>query len=244
MHGFVRIPMRAASALGAVNGTRSSSYAGIGTQQVSGAVSGRGRRKPLEDAASVPADCDPWTGGKRLSPTVVGSAAEGHTFSGLLPGDGSRLVEVPTTLELDVEHSLRGVPPRLMRSRVAVPTATAYEHPPADTDSTAGGVREELGEGSTQAVCDVRQALTAAGPVRRIEPAGPARYHEAWVEDDHHHVVRLECGAIAEVGHAVADMACLTASHDHGFPIDGAVVIDRSPCPVCSTALSPRSHPD
>ena len=60
-------------------------------------------------------------------------------------------------------------------------------------------------------------ALTAAGLVRRIEPAGsPARF-EGRVGDNHHHVVCRSCGVVADVDCAVGEAPCLTASDDHGF---------------------------
>jgi Fur family ferric uptake transcriptional regulator len=71
---------------------------------------------------------------------------------------------------LEVEHLLRGADLRVTRPRVAV--LTAVKHPHADTDSIIGVVSEDLGEVSTQASYDVLRALTAAGLVRRIEPAG------------------------------------------------------------------------
>ena len=116
---------------------------------------------------------------------------------------------MPTTSEL--EPLLRGAALRVTRPRVAVLTAV-YEHPHADTDAIIGVVREDLGEVSTQAVYDVLRALTAAGLVRRIEPAGSVARYESRVADNHHHVVCRSCGAIADVDCAVGDTPCLTAS--------------------------------
>ena len=140
---------------------------------------------------------------------------------------------MPTTL--DAEHLLRGVALRVTRPRVAVLTAV-YEHPHADTDSIIGVVREDLGEVSHQAVYDVLRALTAAGLVRRIEPAGSVARYESRVADNHHHVVCRSCGAIADVDCAVGDTPCLTASDDHGYSIDEAEVTYWGLCPDCSTA--------
>ena len=89
---------------------------------------------------------------------------------------------------------------------------------------------------SHQAVYDVLRALTAAGLVRRIEPAGSVARYESRVGDNHHHVVCRSCGAIADVDCAVGDTPCLTASDDHGFAIDEAEVIYWGLCPDCSTA--------
>ena len=141
---------------------------------------------------------------------------------------------VPTTL--DAEHLLRGAALRVTRPRVAVLTAV-YEHPHADTDSIIGVVREDLGEVSHQAVYDVLRALTAAGLVRRIEPAGSVARYESRVADNHHHVVCRSCGAIADVDCAVGHTPCLTAANDHGYSIDEAEVTYWGMCRDCSTAL-------
>jgi Fur family ferric uptake transcriptional regulator len=120
---------------------------------------------------------------------------------------------------------------------VAALTAV-YQHPHADTDSIVGAVREDLGEVSTQAVYDVLRALTAAGLVRRIEPAGSVARYESRVGDNHHHLVCRSCGTIADVDCAVGDTPCLTASHDHSFSIDEAEVTYWGLCPTCSSTDS------
>jgi len=138
---------------------------------------------------------------------------------------------------LDVEHLLRGAALRVTRPRVAVLTAV-YENPHAETDSIIGVAREDLPEVSKQAVYDVLRALTSAGLVRRIEPAGSVARYESRVADNHHHVVCRSCGAIADVDCAVGYTPCLTASDDHGYSIDEAEVTYWGWCPTCSTARS------
>lgn len=140
------------------------------------------------------------------------------------------------TATLDAELLLRGATLRVTRPRVAVLTAV-YEHPHADTDSIIGVVRQDLGEVSTQAVYDVLRALTAAGLVRRIEPAGSVARYESRVGDNHHHVVCRSCGMIADVDCAVGDAPCLTASDGHGYSIDETEVVYWGLCPACSPAL-------
>jgi len=137
------------------------------------------------------------------------------------------------TTAADVEHVLREASLRVTRPRVAVLTAV-YDNPHADTDSIIGVVRDDLGEVSTQAVYDVLRALTAAGLVRRIEPAGSVPRYESRVADNHHHIVCRSCGAIADVDCAVGDTPCLTASDTHGFSIDEAEVTYWGLCPACS----------
>jgi Fur family ferric uptake transcriptional regulator len=154
---------------------------------------------------------------------------------------------VPTSL--DVERLLRGAALRVTRPRVAVLTAV-YDHPHADTDQILGVARADLGEVSHQAVYDVLRALTGAGLVRKIEPAGSVARYESRVGDNHHHVVCRSCGSIADVDCAVGDTPCLTASDDRGFAIDEAEVVYWGRCPACSTTSpqkspqkSPNKHP-
>lgn len=125
----------------------------------------------------------------------------------------------------------------MTRPRVAV-LAAVHEHPHADTESIIRVVREDHGEVSTQAVYDVLRALTSAGLVRCIEPAGSVARYEARVGDNHHHVVCRSCGDIADVDCAVGDVPCLTASDDHGYAIDEAEVVYWGICPNCSISAT------
>ena len=126
---------------------------------------------------------------------------------------------------------------RVTRPRIAVLTAV-YDHPHADTDSILGVVREDLGDVSHQTVYDVLRALTTAGLVRRIEPAGSVARYESRVGDNHHHVICRSCGVIADVDCAVGTAPCLTPSDDHGFALDEAEVVYWGLCGDCSTAGS------
>jgi Fur family ferric uptake transcriptional regulator len=132
----------------------------------------------------------------------------------------------------EFEQLLRGVGLRVTRPRLAV-LAAVHGHPHADTDAVFAVVRADLGAVSQQAVYDVLRALTAAGLVRRIQPAGSLARYEARVGDNHHHVVCRSCGAVADVDCAVGDTPCLTASDDHGFMIDEAEVVYWGVCPDC-----------
>ncbi len=127
---------------------------------------------------------------------------------------------------------LRGADLRVTRPRLAV-LAAVHARSHADTDSIIGAVRADLGEVSHQAVYDVLRALTLAGLIRRIEPAGSVARYESRTGDNHHHVVCRSCGAIADVDCAVDTTPCLTASDDHGFVIDEAEVIYWGLCPAC-----------
>ena len=133
----------------------------------------------------------------------------------------------------DYELMLREADLRVTRPRLAV-LEVVHGHPHADTESVIDAVRRELADVSHQAVYDVLRALTTAGLVRRIQPAGSVARYEARVGDNHHHVVCRSCGAIADVDCAVGHRPCLTASEHHGFAIDEAEVVYWGLCPECS----------
>jgi Fur family ferric uptake transcriptional regulator len=137
----------------------------------------------------------------------------------------------------DFPQLLRGVNLRVTRPRVAVLTAV-HAHPHAATDSIIRTVRGELPDVSHQAVYDVLRALTTAGLVRCIQPAGSVARYESRIGDNHHHVVCRSCGSIADVDCAVGDAPCLTASDDNGYSIDEAEVVYWGQCPDCSTSLT------
>lgn len=127
---------------------------------------------------------------------------------------------------------LRDASLRVTKPRVAV-IEQLVEHPHADADTLATNVRSQLGKVSTQAIYDVLHALTQAGLVRRIEPAGSPTRYELRVGDNHHHLVCRTCGAIEDVDCAVGSRPCLHASDDHGFSIDEAEVTYWGFCPSC-----------
>ena len=134
----------------------------------------------------------------------------------------------------DLEARLRSVSLRVTRPRLAV-LAALGEHAHVDTDTVIALVRTAHPTVSHQAVYDVLRALTDAGLVRRIQPAGTTARYELRVRDNHHHVVCRSCGAIADVDCAVGHTPCLTASDDHGFLVDEAEVVYWGTCPECVT---------
>ena len=133
----------------------------------------------------------------------------------------------------DLTALLRGARLRVTRPRLAVLEAV-HTHPHADTDAIIRAARGALPDVSHQAVYDVLRALTDAGILRRIQPAGSVARYEARVGDNHHHVVCRSCGVIADVDCAVGHAPCLTASHDHGFTVDEAEVVYWGTCPGCA----------
>ena len=146
------------------------------------------------------------------------------------------MFNVVTTSER--QQMLRGAGLRVTRPRVAV-LGAVFAHPHADTESIIGVVREDLPDVSHQTVYDALRALTDAGLLRRIQPAGSVARYESRVGDNHHHVVCRSCGAINDVDCAVGETPCLTASDDHGYALDEAEVTYWGLCPSCSTVRNP-----
>jgi Fur family transcriptional regulator, stress-responsive regulator len=147
---------------------------------------------------------------------------------------------VPTADEF--ERLLHEAALRVTRQRVAVLRAV-HAHPHADTDSIIGVVREAHRDVSHQAVYNGLRALTVAGLIRRIEPAGSLARYEARVGDNHHHAVCRSCGAIADVDCATGAAPCLTASDDRGYAIDEAEVVYWGQCPDCAVTTTPSTSP-
>ncbi|OLT11988.1 transcriptional repressor [Actinomadura sp. CNU-125] len=132
-------------------------------------------------------------------------------------------------------QELRGVGLRVTAARVALlETVRTGDH--LGVEAIASGVRDRVGHISLQAVYEALHALTAAGLVRRIEPAGsPARF-EGRVGDNHHHLVCRKCGAVKDVDCAVGHPPCLDPVDDAGYLIDEADVTFWGLCPKCQAA--------
>ena len=137
---------------------------------------------------------------------------------------------------------LRAAGLRVTLPRVGVLLALE-EHPHADADTVARHVRASSGAVSTQAVYDILHALTRAGIIRCIEPAGsPARY-ETRVGDNHHHLVCRGCGVVVDVDCHGDAVPCLVPEPGHGFDVDEAEVTFWGLCPRCrASAEQPGSN--
>jgi Fur family transcriptional regulator, stress-responsive regulator len=135
----------------------------------------------------------------------------------------------PTTAEV-----LRGAGLRVTAVRVALlETVRTGDH--LRVEGVAAGVRDRVGHVSLQAVYEALHALTAAGLIRRIEPAGGQPRFEGRVGDNHHHLVCRSCGVVADVDCAVGEAPCLTPSDDLGFTLSEAEVTYWGLCASCST---------
>lgn len=133
--------------------------------------------------------------------------------------------------QLPGELRARGL--RVTAPRLAVYRAVAETPGHPDVEKIAVRARAMIGTLSTQAVYDALRTLTAAGLLRRIEPAGsPARF-ETRVGDNHHHVVCRLCGAAQDVDCLIGEAPCLEPGHAGGFLVDEAEVTFWGICPDC-----------
>ena len=142
--------------------------------------------------------------------------------------------QTPTTAE-----ALRGAGLRVTAARVALlDTVRQGDH--LGVEAITAGVRDRVGHVSLQAVYEALHALTAAGLVRRIEPAGSPALFERRVGDNHHHIVCRSCGVVADVDCAVGEAPCLTAADDQGF----SIARPRSSTGACAPVVPPPTVPE
>ena len=135
-------------------------------------------------------------------------------------------------------EELRGAGLRVTAVRVALlETVRTGDH--LHVEGVAAGVRDRVGHVSLQAAYEALHALTAAGLIRRIEPAGGPPRFEGRVGDNHHHIVCRSCGVVADVDCAVGEAPCLTPSDDLGFTLSEAEVIYWGLCADCSARSAP-----
>ena len=139
------------------------------------------------------------------------------------------------------EQALHGAGLKVTRGRLAVLDAlTAKPH--ADAETVFQAVLPALPGTSIQNVHNVLGDLTAAGLLRRIEPAGSAARYERRIGDNHHHVVCTSCGAVADVDCVVGHAPCLHPSEAGGYAIDTAEVTFWGACPSCQERASRASN--
>lgn len=94
-------------------------------------------------------------------------------------------------------------------------------------------VKHELPDTTLQTMYVVLSALTEAGLVRKIEPAGASAHYEVRVGDNHHHLLCTSCGRLEDVACAVGAAPCLTPNENYGFTIEAAEVTFIGLCPNC-----------
>ncbi|MCS5734762.1 Fur family transcriptional regulator [Herbiconiux daphne] len=132
----------------------------------------------------------------------------------------------------ELETRIRNAGLRVTGQRLAVLEALETA-PHADADSVHRRVQHELPGTSLQATYVVLGALTDAGLIRRIEPAGSPALYERRIGDNHHHVVCTRCGAVADVDCVHGEAPCLAPSSTAGFAISTAEVTFWGLCPSC-----------
>lgn len=139
-----------------------------------------------------------------------------------------------------LESALRSTGLRVTRGRLAVLDALS-EHPHSNAEAVLCAILPALPGTSIQNVHNVLGDLTAAGLLRRIEPAHSPALYERRVDDNHHHIVCTSCGAVADVDCVVGHAPCLHPSDAAGFTVASAEVTFWGLCPSCrgSAAKAP-----
>lgn len=115
--------------------------------------------------------------------------------------------------------------------------------PHASADDVFQLVAVSVPQTSLQSVYNALGDFVDTGLVRRIEPAGRPGLFELRVDDNHHHVICTECGAVADVDCAVGEAPCLTPSDTHGFAVHAAEVTYWGVCPDCRGSASSVAVP-
>jgi Fur family ferric uptake transcriptional regulator len=134
-----------------------------------------------------------------------------------------------------IEQRLQQANLRITAQRRAVLEAVDQEGKHRDAEFIVGAARRRLPTLSRQAVFDNLNALTAAGILRRIEPAGRPALYETRVGDNHHHLICRKCSATVDIDCAVGTAPCLHPADDHDYVIDEAEVVYWGICPSCQT---------
>ena len=138
---------------------------------------------------------------------------------------------------MDVADLIRRAGLRVTEPRRAVVNALRIS-PHASADAVFRIVASSVPQTSLQSVYNALGDFVDAGLVRRIEPAGRPGLFELRVDDNHHHVICTECGAVADVECAVGEAPCLTPSETHGFAVHTAEVTYWGTCPDCAATAS------
>lgn len=136
-----------------------------------------------------------------------------------------------------LQNALHDAGLRVTAGRLAVLDALA-RHPHGDAETLFRTVLPDLPGTSIQNVHNVLGDLTAAGLLRRIEPAGSPALYERRIGDNHHHVICTSCGAVADVDCVAGEAPCLHPSDAAGFAVSVAEVTFWGLCPSCQEAAA------
>ncbi|MFB7893172.1 Fur family transcriptional regulator [Microbacterium sp. NPDC056044] len=134
---------------------------------------------------------------------------------------------------LDSATRLRAAGLRVTDSRRAVVEAL-IERPHSSADALFAIVARTIPGTSLQSVYNALGDFVDAGVARRIEPAGRPGLFELRVDDNHHHLICSQCGAVEDVDCAVGAAPCLTPSDAHGYAVQVAEVTFWGVCPACA----------
>jgi len=135
---------------------------------------------------------------------------------------------------VDTAARLRAAGLRVTDSRRAVVEALV-ERPHASADELFGIVARTIPGTSLQSVYNALGDFVDAGLARRIEPAGRPGLFELRVDDNHHHLICSQCGAVEDVDCVVGAAPCLQPSDAHGYALQVAEVTFWGVCPVCAS---------
>jgi len=145
-----------------------------------------------------------------------------------------------TVTDAALADTLRGAGLKVTEPRIAVLNALT-DNPHSSAERIFAAVLPSLPSTSLQAVYGVLAALTTAGLLRKIEPAGSSALYERRIGDNHHHLVCTACGAVRDVDCVVGAAPCLTPSEAGGFTVHTAEVNFWGVCPDCQNVLN-NSH--
>ena len=107
------------------------------------------------------------------------------------------------------------------------------ENPHSSADAIFAAVQKRLTGSSVQAVYGILGAFTGAGLARRFDPPGSPALFESRVGDNHHHIVCVRCGAVADVDCVIGEAPCLTPEDRSGFTVLAAEVTFSGICGQC-----------
>lgn len=139
------------------------------------------------------------------------------------------------THAVDPAVRLRAAGLRVTDSRRAVVEAL-IGRPHASADELFGIVARTIPGTSLQSVYNALGDFVDAGLARRIEPAGRPGLFELRVDDNHHHLICSQCGAVEDVDCVAGAAPCLEPSDAHGYAVQVAEVTFWGVCPACATA--------
>ncbi|MFD5215783.1 Fur family transcriptional regulator [Microbacterium sp. NPDC058345] len=139
------------------------------------------------------------------------------------------------------DAAIRAAGLRVTDSRRAVYDALR-EHPHATAEAVHDRVAAVLSSTSLQSVYNALSDFSAAGLVRRIEPAGHPMMFELRVDDNHHHLVCTRCGDVTDVDCATGHAPCLIPVDARGYRVATAEVTYWGLCASCVQAETPAFH--